>query len=261
MKTNKQLISEDLEKFKSLLNYNPKKGVITEKVGPDRSNYFGSINEAEPEDEEGGDEGDNEDFDFGDEGSPEGEEGGEDTEGGDEDFDFGDAEGEEGGEEETEEKSDLGKSDLFSAADEIESEESDVEEIDVTQIINKSDEAKDMAKQAVSAAQKNSEYLETLSQRFDTIANSINKLDNILAKVAKIESDIKTPEEKLELRSLSSYPFNMKLTDYWDDKAENSNYKVTSGDEVKDGETKTYTIKLDDVKNYSSEDIKSSFRG
>jgi hypothetical protein len=243
MKSNKkQLIQEDLERFKSLLNYNQKTGLITEKVGPNRSVYF--LTEEDPE--EGGEE-DNEDFDFGDEGNPE-------DEGGEEDFDFGDEGDTEEGEENVEKK-DLGKSDEFSAADDLEQEESDVEEIDVTELISKSGEAKEMAEKAVQAAEKNNSYLETLTQRFDQITNSISKLDNILAKVAKIESDIKTPEEKLELRSLSSYPFNMKLTDYWETKAQDGDYEITNGEEG----TRTYTIKLDDVKNYSSEEIKNSF--
>ena len=103
MAKNKKFLQEDLNKFKSLLNYDEAKGLVTEKVGPNRSEYFkGMVNEADPEEEET----DNPDFDFGgdeasDEASDEaGDEAGEDFDFGDEGGeDFGDLEGEEGEEE------------------------------------------------------------------------------------------------------------------------------------------------------------------
>lgn len=259
MKTNKKLLQEDLNKFKSLLNYNEEKGLVTEKSGPNRGAYFNTIeqlNEADPEEEQPKDEegGDNPDFDFGGE------------EGGDEEFDFGDfgdeemsADDIEGGEEDVE-QTDLGKEDDFSAADELEMEDDEeVEEIDVTDIINKSEEAKELAQQAVSSSQENGSYLQTLSDKFDNLANSLGTIDNILAKISKIESDIKTPEEKLELRSLDSYPFNVKLNDYWNTKAgENDNYDISNGKDEGEG-TRKFTIDLDDVSNYSDDEIKKSF--
>lgn len=254
----KDLLKEDLKRFNSLMGYDESRGLVTEKVSPDRSAYHQGkeqLNEADPEEEGGNDE-----FDFG------GEEG---TEGGDEgtgneDFDFGGEEmtadelGDEGGEEMAEPES-LGKEDEFSAADELEVED-EVEEIDVTDIVNKSEEAAEVAQQAVSASERNSSYLETLTSKFDSLENSLNKMDNILAKIAKIESDIKTPEEKLELRSLDSYPFNQKLTDYWSVRAgQGDNYDISGGETTNDKGTKTYKISLDDIQDYSDEDIKNSF--
>jgi hypothetical protein len=258
MKNKKELLKEDLKRFNSLMGYDESKGLMTEKVGPDRSVYHQGkeqLNEEDPE-EEG-----NEEFDFG------GEEGG-DAEGGEEgagndEFDFGDEEmtaDEMGGEAEGgEEPMDLGKEDEFSAADELESEE-EVEEIDVTDIVNKSEEAAEVAQQAASTAQQNTSYLETLTSKFDSLENSLNKMDNILAKISKIESDIKTPEEKLELRSLESYPYNQTLTDYWSVKAgENDNYDISGGETTSDKGTKVYKISLDDVQDYTEDDIKNSF--
>ena len=68
---------------------------------------------------------------------------------------------------------------------------------------------------------------------------------------------IKTPEEKLELRSLDSYPFNMKLTDYWEEKAaKDKNYKITNGEEME----KEYVLSPDEIDDsYSEEVVKSSF--
>ena len=241
----KKDIREDLSRFNEILGYSPEKGgmVNERKV---RKAYL-----AEDEPEEGGEE-ENTDFDFGDEGSP--EEGGEEE---NTDFDFGDEEMEMdlGGEEGEEETDEFGTAGEFSAADELEDIESEVEEIDVTAIVDKSDEAKEAAEQAVSVSQQNSEYIKTVTDRIENLTAQLSKMDSILGKVTELERQIKTPEEKLELRSLDSYPFNLKLTDYWEDKAQqNDNYKVTTGDKQKE-----YTISKEDVDEYNEEEIANSF--
>jgi hypothetical protein len=58
----------------------------------------------------------------------------------------------------------------------------------------------------------------------------------------------KTPQEKLELRSLDSGPFNQKLSDFFTDKQE---------DFEKTG--KEYVLTTDDVEQYSGNQIKDSF--
>jgi hypothetical protein len=242
-------INEDLKRFKSLLGYNPSKGnelneAKMRKEAPGYRDYM-SLNEAEPGEEEE----ENTDFDFGDEGNPE------DTEGEGGEFDFG---GEaEGGEEPAEETDEFGTAGEFSAADELESEESDVEEIDVTSIVNKSDEAKEMAQQAVSVGQENTSYLKALTDKLSNLESQLTKMDSIASKITKLEQDIKTPEEKLELRSLDSYPFNMKLSDYWEEKAaSNPHYKITSGEEV---EQKEYVITPEDIEDFNPIEIQKSF--
>jgi hypothetical protein len=258
-KMNKKEINEALGRFNQLTGYSPEKGMITERkqrvvyqdfADEDEEVEFGD--EGAESSEEGGDEGGNPDFDFGDEGSPEGgEEGG--------DFDFGGEFGdEEGGEEEVDE---FGTAGEFSAADDLELEDSEeVEEIDVTSIVTKSDEAKDAAQQAVSAAQQNSEYLKSMTDTISNLSGQLEKMDAILSRVSKLERDIKTPEEKLELRSLDSYPFNLKLTDYWNDKAaENDHYNITGGETTVNGQKKQYTISKDDVDTYNEEEVQGSF--
>ena len=261
---NKEL-NEDLNKFKSLLGYDPTKGVITEKVGPNRSEYnnsgyFGEsemINEADPEEEEAteepaaeeGGEEENLDFDFGDEGSPE-EEGA--TE---------EPAAEEGGEEPAVED-EFGTADEFSAADDLEGAgDEEVEEIDVTAIVKGSDEAKEMAQQAVTVGQENSSYLQSLTDKLSNLEAQLSKMDDIASKIGKLEQDIKTPEEKLELRSLDSYPFNMKLSDYWEEKAsKDDRYRISSGEEMEDGEKKEFVLNPNELEaDYSEEEIKKSF--
>ena len=59
----------------------------------------------------------------------------------------------------------------------------------------------------------------------------------------------KTPEEKLELRSLDSGPYNQKLSDFFTDKM---------GDMEKSGKNE-YILTTDEVEDYQPSEIKSSF--
>lgn len=247
-------INEDLNRFKKLLGYDPSKGdTITEKVQPWRY----SLNEAEPGEEE--DEDENADFDFGGDGNPEDEK---DTEEGG--FDFGSEEGDDTEEVDTEEgentEDEFGTADEFSASDELDDEDGDVEEIDVTDIVKKSDEATEFAKQALTVGQENGEFLKSLTDKLSNLEAQLSKMDTIASKITKLEQDVKTPEEKLELRSLDSYPFNMKLTDYWNEKAsKNKHYDITGGESNIDGEEKEYRLTQKDIDDYNDVDIKKSF--
>jgi hypothetical protein len=245
-------LNEDLNRFQSLLGYNPSKGIISERRTANREAYY-QLNEAEPGEEEGDtEEEENPDFDFGDAGNPEDEvttpEGGnvqaEPTE--------------EGGD--MEDIDEFGTADEFSAADELDDEEGDVEEIDVTDIIKKSDEASDFAKQALTVGQENGQFLKSLTDKLSNLESQLSKMDSIASKITKLEQDIKTPEEKLELRSLDSYPFNMKLTDYWEEKAsKDKNYRISGGETTVDGEEKEYVITPEMIDDLNPADIKASF--
>lgn len=219
-------LNEDLEKFKSLLGYDPAKGnELTEaKVRKEAPGYRDDMLTEDPE-EEGGEE-------------PAAEEGGEEVE------------------------DEFGTAGEFTAADDLEgAEDEEVEEIDVTAIVKGSDEAKEMAQQAVSVGQENSSYLQSLTDKLSNLEAQLTKMDTIASKIGKLEQDIKTPEEKLELRSLDSYPFNMKLSDYWEEKAAtDKNYRISTGENVEDGEKTEYVITPEEVdSSYSEEEVKSSF--
>jgi len=267
-KDDQNLINEELKKFNKIINYNPDgKPVISEKRNRQPWQYNEEvITEAEPGEEE---EESTEEFDFG---TEEGEEGGEEgvepsteetgEEGGD--FDFGtegSPEDEVGGEEPAAEEDEFGTAGEFSASDDLESsEEEEVEEIDVTAIVSKSDEAKEMAQQAVSVGQENTSYLQSLTDKLSNLEAQLTKMDSIASKITKIEQDIKTPQEKLELRSLDSYPFNTKLSDYWEEKSKDDRYRVSTGEEVSNGETKEYVLTPEELNaDYSEEEIKNTF--
>ncbi len=253
----KNNLKEELNRFKTLLGYDPSLGNITEskrREAPGYRDYMGeTLNEAEPEEEDTTEEPSEDenteggDFDFGEAGSPEGEE----------DTTEEPATEEMPNAEEEPQEDEFGTADEFSASDELGGDE-DVEEIDVTAIVDKSEEAKNLAQKAVTVGEKNTEFLQTLTDKLNNLETSLSKMDTIASKLSKLEQDIKTPEEKLELRSLDSYPFNMKLTDYWEEKANsNPHYKVSSG---KENMEKEYVINPEDIDDYNESDIQSSFK-
>ncbi len=124
------------------------------------------------------------------------------------------------------------------------------EEIDVTSLVNNTDEAK----MAASEASHNSEIL---MQKLDYLEQKLMAMDNVSAKIEELEHEIikrnPTNVEKLEMQSLHSAPYTQKLSDYWSDKE--GMYDVMDNEPKK----KEYVLTKDDVDNYSEADIKQSF--
>jgi hypothetical protein len=124
-------------------------------------------------------------------------------------------------------------------------------EIDVTSLVKGSEEAK-------MAADKASQNSEMLLQKLTDLESRIAKMDMVSAKIEELENEIikrnPTDVEKLEMRSLSSFPYSQKLTDYWADKE--GQYDVMNGEEKK----KEYVLTQDDVDaDFSEPQIKKSF--
>jgi hypothetical protein len=128
---------------------------------------------------------------------------------------------------------------------------SDDVEVDVTSLVKGSEEAKHSADLA-------SHNSELLLQKLTDLETRVASMDKIGAKIDDIEKEIvkrnPTPVEKLEMRSLSSYPYSQKLTDYWADKK--GPYDVMGNDKEK----KEYTLTKDDVdSDYSDINVRKSF--
>jgi hypothetical protein len=127
--------------------------------------------------------------------------------------------------------------------------EEDVE-VDVTSLVQGSEEAKDAA---TSASQKTDELL----AKFNDLEARISKMDAISTKINDLEQEIvkrnPTPVEKLEMRSLDSFPYNIKLTDYFKDI---QGYDV--GSEEK--QPQEYVLTKDDVdSDFLDQSVKDSF--
>lgn len=127
----------------------------------------------------------------------------------------------------------------------------DEEEIDVTSLVNSTDEAKN-------AADKANQNTEMLMQKLEDLESRIASMDAVSGKIEDLEKEIikrnPTNVEKLEMQSLHSGPYTQKLSDYWADK--HGAYDVMGNDEKK----QEYILTKDDVDaDYSDNEIKKSF--
>lgn len=123
-------------------------------------------------------------------------------------------------------------------------ESASTEELDVTELVTTQKNISD----------KQDEYMDTMFQKLDSLTNKLEDMDKILMKINDLEQKVekmkpKTPTERLQLRSLDSYPYNQKLTDFFQDK---ENELEASG-------KNEYVLTSDDVENYSESDIAKSF--
>ena len=126
---------------------------------------------------------------------------------------------------------------------------SDEVEVDVTSLVKGSEEAKDAADKASKNTKMLLKKLEDLESRVANMAVISDKIEGLEKEIIKRNP---TPVEKLEMRSLDSYPFNQKLTDYWSDKEGMYN--------VMDNKPKEYILTKDDVNHsFSDSTVKNSF--
>jgi len=116
-------------------------------------------------------------------------------------------------------------------------------------------EVTDLVKGQKNVEQKQEEYFETLFNHLSDLEGKLSSMDQIIDRLNSIETKIekyrvKTPEEKLELRTLDSGPFNQKLSQFFEDKEEEM--EMTGKNE--------YVLTPDEVESYSPNEIKRSFR-
>ena len=93
--------------------------------------------------------------------------------------------------------------------------------------------------------------IETLQTMFDKNNQAIEDLKT------EFEKRNPTQTEKLNLRSLDSFPFKVKPTDYWADKAENSNYSAYADNQ--EPTTHEYVITNNDVDDFNEREISDTF--
>jgi hypothetical protein len=162
-------------------------------------------------------------------------------------------------EEETEELDKLGPEEEPAEEEETEEVDIDVEpaddgtiELDVTELVKGSEEAKQSADQA-------NEKIDSLLSMVSKLENQLKSMEQISSKIDSLETELEkrapTPEEKIEMRSLDSYPYSVKLTDFWS--SQEGQYDIM---DKEDEEPKEYVLTQDDIDaDYSSADVKSSF--
>jgi hypothetical protein len=120
------------------------------------------------------------------------------------------------------------------------------EELDITELVD--------AQKSIQTKQ--DDYFENLFGQLSNLEQKLSEMDTIMNKLNSLENKIekyreKTPQEKLELRSYDSYPFNQKLSQFFDDKQE----------EMEKTGKNDYILTADDVTDINVNDIKNSFQG
>ena len=122
---------------------------------------------------------------------------------------------------------------------------SESEELDITDLVTTQKDTQS----------KQDEYFENLFGQLGKLESRLGEMDAIMNKLNALENKIekyreKTPQEKLELRSYDSYPFNQKLSQFFDDKSE----------EMEKTGKNDYVLTPDDVTDINVNDIKNSFQ-
>ena len=128
---------------------------------------------------------------------------------------------------------------------EDEKSESKTEEMDIT----------DLVKSQKKVEEKQEEYFSNLFQHLDSLETKLGEMDGIMTKLNDLEAKVekyreKTPQERLELRTLDSGPFNQKLSQFFDDKEE----------DMENSGKNEYVLTQDEVEDYSPNEIRKTFR-
>jgi benzoyl-CoA reductase/2-hydroxyglutaryl-CoA dehydratase subunit BcrC/BadD/HgdB len=101
-----------------------------------------------------------------------------------------------------------------------------------------------------------------ITSLIDTINNLLTKVDSNNSEIESLKAEFEkrnpTQTEKLNLRSLDSYPFNVKPNEYWAEKAKEGGYQAYSDNA--EPTSKEYTITNDDVDNPSDDIAKTFFK-
>lgn len=120
----------------------------------------------------------------------------------------------------------------------------ETEELDITDLV---DSQKTMA-------DKQEEYFNNLFDQIKNMEQKLSEMDSLVSKLDGIDSKLekyrpKTPQEKLELRSLDSGPYKQNLADFFDEKR----------DEMETSGKNEYVLTQDEVENFSPSDIEQTF--
>ena len=140
---------------------------------------------------------------------------------------------------------DVEKIDTAGKSEEETSTEEGTEELDITDLV-------DSQKQI---GEKQDNYFDNLFTQLQNLESKLSEMDSIMARLNSIENKIekyrtKTPEERLELRSYDSYPFNQKLSQFFDEKEE----------EMEKTGKRDYVLTPDEVTDVNPSEIKDTFQ-
>lgn len=130
----------------------------------------------------------------------------------------------------------------------------DTEEIDITDLVNMTKSIKKDLEEKGDASDAVLGKMDDVFKKIDDLESRIGEMDAIIDKIDQLGYKIEkikepTPEEKLQLRSLDSYPFNKTTEEFFNEKMP----------EMEKTHKNEYVITPDDVEDYSTENMRKSF--
>ena len=128
------------------------------------------------------------------------------------------------------------------------------EEVDVTELVNMTKNIKSDVESTKGEHQAVIQKMDDAFSKLSELESKLAQMDQVLVKIDELGAKIETmkpptPVEKLEMRSLDSYPFNQKPNDFFSLKQE----------EMKASGKNEYVLTKSDIENYSNEQIAQTF--
>ena len=136
----------------------------------------------------------------------------------------------------------------------IEEPESSTEEVDVTDLVNMTKNIKNDLENTKGESSAVIQKMDDVFSKLGELEQKLSQMDSILVKIDQLGNQIQnikepTPVEKLEMRSLDSYPFNQKPQEFFANKQ--SEMRASGKNE--------YILTKSDVENYSQDEIEKTF--
>lgn len=128
------------------------------------------------------------------------------------------------------------------------------EEIDITDLVNMT---KSIKQDIESNKNEHGQVLGQMNDIFtklDDLESKLSQMDSVISKIDELGSKVEsmkepTPQEKLEMRSLDSYPFNQNPQQFF----------AAKQGEMKQSGKNEYVLTKDEVENYSNDIMRTSF--
>jgi hypothetical protein len=132
--------------------------------------------------------------------------------------------------------------------------DNNTEEIDITDLVNMTKSIKKDVDDSKSEHIGVTEKMDSVFSKLTDLEQKLAQMDMVMDKIDRLDTKIdtmkeKTPEQKLELRSLDSYPFNQNPQEFFSQKQ--GEMKASGKDD--------YILTKQDVNDYSMDMIKNSF--
>ena len=132
--------------------------------------------------------------------------------------------------------------------------ESDVEELDITDLVNMTKSIKNDMDDTKSEHQGVISKMDDVFTKLNDLEQKLSNMDAVMAKIDELGNKIEqvkepTPQERLQMRSLDSYPFNQNPQQFFAQKQ----------GEMRASGKNEYVLTKDEIQNYSQETIRDTF--